>query len=292
MKKILLILLLSVAALVVFAQADTTKYWTIKGDNSLNFSQVSFKNWSAGGENSISLNLLLDYSANYKKNKLSWNNNMIIGYGLTRQGDMKTKKSDDRIDFSSMVGWKVSDHWDVSGFVGFKTQFSKGYKYSEVGGLNVRNDISNFMAPAYVLAGVGMDYKPVDFFSLLISPATLKMTIVNVDEYVTIFGLDEGDNVKSEFGASVKAIFKKEIINNVTLKSKLELFTSYMDNIKNVDVLFDVVVNMKINSFLSTNLVLNMIYDDDVETVEEDGTIRGARLQYMQLFGLGLTYNF
>ena len=148
------------------------------------------------------------------------------------------------------------------------------------------------MAPAYIVTGVGAEYKPFDFFSILILPATLKMTVVNVDEYAVLFGLDEGDNVKYEFGGSMKASFNKEIITNVTLKSKLELFSNYTSNAKNIDVLWDVAVHMKINNFLTTNFVVNMIYDDDVETVREDGTISGARLQYMQLFGLGLTYNF
>lgn len=283
---------MSFLALNSFAQADTTRYWKIKGENSLNFSQISFKNWSAGGENSLSLNLLLDYSANYKKNNISWDNNLIIGYGLTKQGDAKVKKSDDRIDFSSMIGRKISKHWNVSGFLGFKSQFFKGYKYSEVNGVSIRKDISDFMAPAYIVTGVGAEYKPFDFFSILILPATLKMTVVNVDEYAVLFGLDEGDNVKYEFGGSMKASFNKEIITNVTLKSKLELFSNYTSNAKNIDVLWDVAVHMKINNFLTTNFVVNMIYDDDVETVREDGTISGARLQYMQLFGLGLTYNF
>lgn len=292
MKKLLLFMLMSFLALNSFAQADTTRYWKIKGENSLNFSQISFKNWSAGGENSLSLNLLLDYSANYKKNNISWDNNLIIGYGLTKQGDAKVKKSDDRIDFSSMIGRKISKHWNVSGFLGFKSQFFKGYKYSEVNGVSIRKDISDFMAPAYIVTGVGAEYKPFDFFSILILPATLKMTVVNVDEYAVLFGLDEGDNVKYEFGGSMKASFNKEIITNVTLKSKLELFSNYTSNAKNIDVLWDVAVHMKINNFLTTNFVVNMIYDDDVETVREDGTISGARLQYMQLFGLGLTYNF
>lgn len=292
MKKLLLFMLMSFLALNSFAQADTTRYWKIKGENSLNFSQISFKNWSAGGENSLSLNLLLDYSANYKKNNISWDNNLIIGYGLTKQGDAKVKKSDDRIDFSSMIGRKISKHWNVSGFLGFKSQFFKGYKYSEVNGVSIRKDISDFMAPAYIVTGVGAEYKPFDFFSILILPATLKMTVVNVDEYAVLFGIDEGDNVKYEFGGSMKASFNKEIITNVTLKSKLELFSNYTSNAKNIDVLWDVAVHMKINNFLTTNFVVNMIYDDDVETVREDGTISGARLQYMQLFGLGLTYNF
>jgi len=286
MKKLIIGLLLSVFASGVFAQTDTTKYWTIKGKNSLNFSQVSFSHWSAGGENSISLNALIDYSANYKKGDFSWDNNMILGYGLTRQGDSKIKKSDDRIDLSTKCGWKAAKHWNVSAFLGFKTQFTQGFKYPE------RDVISDFMAPAYIVGGIGMDYKPCDYFSVLITPISGKMTIVNDDDLIETFGIDEGKNTRTEFGASLKAVFDKEIFTNVNLKSKLELFSNYLKNTKNIDVLWDVNLNMKINSFLSTNFVVNMIYDDDVKTVEDDGTTSGANIQYMQLFGLGLTYNF
>jgi len=292
MKRILLAIILSVFVSGVFAQADTTKYWTIKGSNSLNFSQVSFRHWSAGGENSVALNLLLDYSANYKKDNYSWDNNLVIGYGLSRQGSEDVKKSDDRIDFSSKMGWQTSKHWYFSALLGFKTQFTKGYKYKEVDGREEREYLSNFMAPAYLIGGIGMDYKPVDYFSVLITPLTLKMTMVYDDDLVSAFGIDEGDNVKGEFGASIKAVFDKEVFTNVNLKSKLELFSNYTENFQNVDVLFDVIVNMKINSFLSTNFIVNMVYDDDVKTVKDDGSIVGPDIQYMQLFGLGLTYNF
>jgi hypothetical protein len=286
MKRFITLVLLSALVSSSFAQTDSTKYWTFKGNNSLNFSQVSFKYWSKGGENSLSLNLLMDYSLNYKKEKLSFDNNLIIGYGLTRQGEEKMKKSDDRIDFSTKLGWKVSEHWNVSGFLGFKTQFAPGYKYPE------RDLISRFMAPAYLLLGLGMDYRPNKALSILITPIALKTTFVNDENLVTAFGIDEGKKSRSEFGASIKAMYEQEILKNVLLNSKLELFSNYLENTKNVDVLWDIILNMKINSFLSTIFIVNMLYDDDIKTVRDDGSITGPKLQYMQLFGLGLTYNF
>jgi len=50
------------------------------------FSQVSFSNWAAGGKNSISGVSLLNYSANYAKDRLNWDNTFHVGYGLLKEG--------------------------------------------------------------------------------------------------------------------------------------------------------------------------------------------------------------
>ncbi|MCL3778817.1 DUF3078 domain-containing protein [Prolixibacteraceae bacterium JC049] len=286
MKKVYLVLVLVVATIASYAQADSIKHWKFKGVNSLNFSQVSFSNWASGGENSVALNLLLNYDANYKKGTFTWNNNIILGYGLTRQGDEKTKKSDDRIDFSSKMGWQTGEHWSFSGLFTFKTQFAKGYKYPE------KEYMSNLFSPAFFTLGLGMDYKPSKHFSLLMAPLSMKMTVVSDDELVENYGIDEGKNSRAEMGASVKAMFEKEVLTNVTLKSKLELFTNYLDHPEKIDMTWDVMVNMKINKYLATNFVVNMAYDDDVKTVDDGGVKGGPTIQYKQLLGVGLSYSF
>lgn len=91
MKKItLLFVLLSIAAISraqTSATPDTTKKWTIHGENTFLVSQSSYKNWSAGGVNAFAGNLILNYDFNYKKDKWSWDNKVILGYGLSKQQD-------------------------------------------------------------------------------------------------------------------------------------------------------------------------------------------------------------
>lgn len=79
MKKVVFIL----TALAFFSSAygqdvkDTT-YWKRNGDFTLNFSQVSFSNWSAGGKNSVSGVGLFNYAANYLKDRMSWDNTTAL----------------------------------------------------------------------------------------------------------------------------------------------------------------------------------------------------------------------
>ena len=48
----------------------------------------------------------------------------------------------------------------------------------------------------------------------------------------------------------------------------------------------------KINKFLTTTLTTNLIYDDNVKTVDGAGNPRGAKVQFREVLGLGLAYSF
>jgi hypothetical protein len=83
----------------------------------------------------------------------------------------------------------------------------------------------------------------------------------------------------------------------VNLQTKLDLFSNYLDKPGNIDIHWDVMINMKINNFLSANLVTNMIYDNDIKVKvdnNDDGVIdeEGPRLQFKELFGIGLNWKF
>src|SRR5690606_13788031 len=139
MKKIsLLMLFLGMTS--AFAQSDslvakdTIKYWTLKGNASFLFTQSTFDNWIAGGENNISGNIGVNYDANYSKDDWNWDNKIIASYGLVKtKSSSFAKKTDDRLEFNSLVGKRVKrdSEWYYSGFLNFRTQFTKGYNYFE-----------------------------------------------------------------------------------------------------------------------------------------------------------------
>ncbi|TKG91059.1 DUF3078 domain-containing protein [Puteibacter caeruleilacunae] len=286
MEKVRIIMLLCVVVVSATAQErDTTKLWTVSGTNTLTFSQTSLSNWSAGGENSASINLLGTYNFNYKKNKTTWDNTLILGYGLTKQGGDKARKSDDRIDLASKLGIAASEKWSYSALFGFKTQFDKGYE-------NADDDvaISNIFAPAYFSFGLGMDYRPCEYFSLFLSPATGRLIAVADDRLSDLgaFGVDPGEKSKGEFGGALKAEFKKDLFTNVNVATKLELFSNYVEDPDHVDVLWDLIVTMKVNKFLSANFTANMLYDNDTKK----SVTEGPAVQFKEIFGVGLTHSF
>src|SRR3954471_22797503 len=75
--------------------------WHKGGFVNINFSQVSLSNWAAGGESSISAIGLANLYINYLTTKTTWENSLVLGYGLTKSGDDPVRKFEDKIEFQS-----------------------------------------------------------------------------------------------------------------------------------------------------------------------------------------------
>ncbi len=298
MKKITFILLAIALSVSGFAQesTDADTLWKYSGITSLNLSQLSLSNWAAGGDNSLSGNALVKLSADFDDGKKNWDNDLILGFGLIKIGSDPNRKSDDQIELSSKFGYKAAEKWFYSALLSFRTQFAQGYDNP---GEVDRLTISNFMSPAYLNIALGMDYKPNEHLSLFLSPISTKFTFV-LDEALSAagtYGLDPGQNVRGEFGAYVKFAYKQEILKNVGLDTKIDLFSNYFDNPQYIDVTWDLLLTFKINEFLSASLMTQLIYDYDIKFGFDstgDGEIDSyeSRVQFKELFGLGLTYSF
>lgn len=293
MKRSFLVLLLCIFISSAYSQQDTI--WRRGGLFSINFTQVSLTNWAAGGQNSISGNAIANYFANYKRGKNTWDNSIDLGYGLVMQGkDGDVIKSDDKIDITSKYGRYAFKHWYYTALANFRSQFAPGYNYP-----NDSIAISRFLAPGYLLFALGMDYKPNNYFSLFISPATARFLIVNDDKLSDIgaFGVEKGDNLKTEVGAFLKASFQKDLIENINLKTTLDLFSDYMGEPQNIDVNWQLMLNFKVNKYISASLSTQLLYDHDTDitTYKSDGvTIDGIgpRTQFKEVLGIGFAYKF
>lgn len=309
----LLFLTLSVSAQVTDKETDLRKLnndstdgWKKGGMFTVAFSQVSLSNWAAGGENSFSGNSLINTFANYKKGNISWDNTLDLGYGIMKQGEQDVRKTDDKIDFSSKFGRKLTTSSFAAALLNFKTQFMPGYNYPDETTI-----ISNIMAPGYLLFAAGYDYKKGDWLSLFIAPVTGKMTFVLDDALANAgaFGVEpailnpvdssiltSGKKMRTEFGGYFKGAFSKDIMKNVKLNTKLELFTNYLHNPQNIDVYWETNIGMKVNKFIAVTIGTTLIYDDDIdiEVKNEAGDVigKGPRTQFKEVFGLGFSYKF
>ncbi|NLO03272.1 MAG: DUF3078 domain-containing protein [Bacteroidales bacterium] len=268
---------------------DSTN-WKISRQASINFSQLSFSNWIAGGKNSVSGVGLLDLNANYKKDKIHWDNSLKAGYGLMKEGDNELIKNEDKLDLNTKLGVEMkNEHLLFSTFMNFLTQFADGYKYP-----NTADKISGLFAPAYLTIASGLDYQSSEMFSLFFTPVSGKFTFVLDDQLSDIgaFGVDPGKKTRAEMGAAIKSEFKTPVAKNVNLSTSLMLFSNYFHQPQNIDVNWDVAINMKINEYLSANLLTNLIYDHDILIpLDNEGNV-GRRVQFKQLFGVGLNIKF
>lgn len=282
MKK-LLIILLTFSAFTAFSQEQDTTYWAKGGSFALNFTQVSFTNWAAGGQNSVAGVSKLNLFANYAKDKTTWESALNLGYGLSKVEGLELQKNDDIIDLQSKLGIKASKKWYYSGLLTFKSQFAPGYSDA-----TNTTKISNFLAPAYLTIAFGMDYKPNKVYSLVLAPLTGKLTIVNDPDLDGQFGVEAGKTTRMEMGASLNTTVKKEIMKNVGLNTELGLFSNYLHEPQNIDVDWKVAINMKVNEYLTASINTQLLYDADII----DPVDGKAKIQFKELLGVGLTFTF
>lgn len=296
----------AVSAQVIKTQKDTS-YWTKKNTIGFDFSQIAFVNWNAGGNSSISGLVKGNFTRKYEKNQTRWLSELIIRYGLNKQEDVEWRKTDDVFQINSTVGHKKSalSQWFYSAKFNFITQFTNGYRYP-----NTQVPISKPFAPAYTFLGIGSEYVDINkIYLIYLSPLTMKKTLV-LDQRLADLGafgvrkatfdaegnrITKGEKIRFEAGILITGQYKKEIMKNITLENRISLYTDYFNNFGNIDIDNFLTLDMKVNEYVSANIGIHIIYDDDIKAQKDNnGTLEeiGPRIQLKQLLGVGLVYNF
>jgi hypothetical protein len=271
-------------------ETDTTnRLWKKGGIFSLNVSQGSLSNWAAGGDNfSLSLNSLLSAYAFYKKGKENWDNTVDVNFGLVNTTSLGTRKNDDRFDLWSKYGHAIAPKWNLAALFNFRTQFANGYTYSGTG----KTFSSTFLAPAYLILGVGLDYKPTENFSVYLSPITTRWVIVSDDTLSAkgAYGVTPGEKTLKEIGAFLSAQYMKSLTKTIIYKGRLDLFSNYKHNPEKIDVFMTNLFSVKLSKVLAATWNVDLIYDDDVRLFGSDG--KSPAWQFKSLVGLGLLVKF
>ena len=72
-------------------------------------------------------------------------------------------------------------------------------------------------------------------------------------------------------------LFTFSIFENVNYRQDLKLFSNYLEEASNVDLDYLVQIDFDVNPLLSTQLIFQLIYDDNAV----------SRLQVREVFGIG-----
>lgn len=285
-------------------------FWTKTNRATINLNEVAFVNWNAGGNNSVSGIMSLHSERNYKFRYVQWNNSLDFRYGLNAQEGQTIRKTDDQIRLSSTFGHRKDtiSKWYSSGKMNFNTQLSNGYKYPDR-----TTPISRLMAPGYLFLGVGTSYiDDAKKLNIYLSPLTQKATFVLDQDLADrgAFGvrkatydalgnkITDGEKVFMELGILVTNTYERTVAENVLVKSNLSLYTDYLASFGNIDVDWFLDIHLKVNKFISSNIGMHFIYDDDIlfdrvvndlGFVEQNGR---PKLQFKQLLGFGVVYAF
>ena len=287
MKTIAFTFLLSIFFIpLLFAQEsvsipDTLSGWHNTWEIGINGSQASYSNWSQGGVNNIAATGSSVYTAMYRKGRFSYGFLANFRYGKTKIEDEGTRKIDDRLlilnKFLYDLGQEGSD-LKAFGKVRIRTQFDEGFNY---GADESEEDelISKFLAPAYFTEDIGIAYIPGEMFSFE-AGLGLQQTYISDESLSEIYGLDAGDQFRSEVGLTLASDFNSAIAENLTFSTSINTFTSFNKSMSSTDFYFSNKIIGNINSFMNASLNLDFVYDDDFSD----------EIQVAQVLSLGVSF--
>jgi hypothetical protein len=283
--KTIISLLLLIAARAALAQesqpvlpvlADTS--WKHTMIISANITQISFTDWSQGGENALAYALFLEGKSAYTKDVIEWVNEYKFGYGQAQLGSQSIRKTDDKIDLESVLTYKVGTYINPFASASLNTQFAEGVMYDATGHAT---PVSNFFDPAYLMQTVGVGYQPGPEVKTRLG-AGLRETIAKTfaskysDDLTTT---SEVEKLRIEIGVESVTEVGWTVMENVVLNAKLEIFAP-VKHFDRMSVRSDNTLSAKVNKFLSMNLNVCLLNDPQVQ----------ARTQIKQTLALGFSY--
>lgn len=252
--------------------------WTPDGIVGINISQISFSNWTQGGESSLSFSLFSDLGLDYIGNSWNWSNSLKITYGRTKLGNDAYRTTDNELYFESVlvhnVGWMIDPYASMT----FRTAITKGFKYDS----DPAAEIANIFDPAYLTNGLGFQYETAGIFTQRVGVA-LKQVLS--DKFRALYSDDpdtpnEIESHKFESGIESVTELKYDFLENMTFQSYLRLFTRF-DAFDIWDVRWDNIITAKINDYFNVNFNVLLIYDES----------QSISRQLKQALQLGLSYN-
>ncbi|MDR9418716.1 DUF3078 domain-containing protein [Gracilimonas sp.] len=242
---------------------DTLSGWDKSWTASANGSQAAYDNWSQGGVSSISGTASSVFTLLHRDGQFSYGFRTSLKYGQSNIRDGGVRKTDDQISIRNRFNYLFRKDGSISTYatIHFRTQFDKGYEYSDQAGKpNIL--ISRFMAPAYLSEGLGLSFSTSSTFSLE-AGLGLKQTFVTDDNLASVYGLERGENFRSEGGLTTGINFEKEVFEDILYSSSLETFTNLLIPVDETDVFWSNEIVGKINSIVSASFQFELRYDND-----------------------------
>ncbi|MAU73084.1 MAG: hypothetical protein CMC30_00960 [Flavobacteriaceae bacterium] len=285
MRYLIIILITSVN---IYSQEIVEKdsLWTKRGNVAVLLNQTGFSDWVGGGTNNFSGTIKFDYEWEYRNKGWDWLSNVESAFGLAKYKNAPfARKIDDRILIQSIVGKEFTRNLSFSAFFNFTSQIGNGYKYKKDDDNNeIRELTTRIFSPAYFQIGSGFLWKKDEKLWVNYSPIASRLILVSkkftdgLSENETYFGVSPNKSSRYELGANLTFHSEGSLLENVNYKQDLKLFSNYLEDASNIDLDYLAQIEINVNPLLSTQLIFQLIYDDNAV----------SRLQVREVFGVGV----
>jgi hypothetical protein len=284
MKKIILVLLLVLAGR-VWSQAqapeksDSSKWgWKHSVVSGLTLTQVSYKDWSQGGEDALAWTIRLDGLSKLEDTSYVWGNTYKMSYGQAKIGSGTTRKTEDRLEFESVFTYKI---WtEINPYVAatMKTQFAEGVTIDANGTMT---PVSKFFDPAYLTQSAGFGYRPSAVIRSRLGAALREIVTSVYTIYANDASTPVSQRLQTRVDGGVESVTDLELKldDNLLFRSKLELFAP----IRKISE-----VTMRMDNTLTANVSKYVVVILNVQLINDLNT--STRLQRKEVLALGLSY--
>jgi hypothetical protein len=245
--------------------------WNLNLGVSLTVTQTAYHQWASGGSNVFVWTTGLNGSAILDTTNWNWANEAKIIFGQSRQNGELPRKTDDLIDFESVLTLKKKEYLNPYVSLNFQTQMAPGYKYDK----ETRVKISDAFDPAYLTNGLGIGYSPKKTFRTRIG---LAARAVFANKF-SVF--DGGKNKSVESGLQWVTHAERRFWGKFLIRSRLNIFSSF-ENFEYGNIFWDTLMQASVTKYIIVNLQTFVVYDAKVT----------KKTQVKEVLSIGLKYTF
>ncbi|MBI5215152.1 MAG: DUF3078 domain-containing protein [Ignavibacteriae bacterium] len=266
---------------IVVAQTDSvqTTKWKHSLVSGLNLTQVALTDWAQGGENALAWTIVIDGKSSREGDEIVWANTYKLAFGQTRLGSQGIRKTEDKIDFESIVTYKLGTFINPYGATTVKSQFAPGYIYDNMGSDSL---VSQFFDPGYLTQSFGVGYQPITELKTRFGVALREIITSNYNQYSDDpTTTTEIEKTRIEGGLELVTDISWQLEENLLFTSKIEFF-SPLKSFDETVLRADNSITAKVSKYISANLNLQLLNDKKVS----------PRTQFKETIALGLSYTF
>jgi hypothetical protein len=220
---------------------------------------------------------------------------MRLTLGFIDQENRRIRKSEDLIRLQADLQYQGDGFFrrfspTLAGDL--RTQFATGFDYDSnpfegnvpEGDPRLNQEppvqTSAFFAPGTITESLGLTYEPIDQFSVRLGVAS-KQTIVREPDFRVLYGVDEDNLARVEVGGQLSSSVNQRLSENIRYQSQLDVFFAISQLENPPDAIWQNVVNLEVNDWLSTDLEFVAMYNED--------TIRAIQLKEVISVGVSLS---
>ena len=246
--------------------------WRSSLQASLAGNQSAYSNWQEGGVSALALTGGVDGQFDRVVGRVLTTQAFRLAYGVLRQDTLDLRKALDVIRYVGTAELASDDALRPSASFSARTQFAAGFDADSDPGrypsLSVTDGqelkVSDAFSPLVLGQSIGVAYRPGGGF-VARTGVGLKETVVGIERLRPVYGNALDQPVRVEAGLDLELALEREVMENVTFKSRLATFQGFGQiGDQAPDALFENVLILKVNDLLNVTVDAAALYDADI----------------------------